>query len=84
MLQGNCVTKWKYLLKNEINFDIFQLFSGQFDGLNQTLWLTELQKSNKIFQPNLGSGQSLKVDFDFNRGKNTCECRWSIFKKGKK
>ena len=32
------------LLKNEINFDIFQLFSGQIDGLNQTLLLRELHK----------------------------------------
>ena len=57
------------LLQNEINFDIFQLFSGQFDGLNQTLLLPDLEKANKNVQPNLGSCRSFKIDLDFNRGK---------------
>jgi len=59
-----------YLLRSAVRFGHFQLFSGQFDGLNQTLLLTELQKANKIFQPNLGSGQNPQIDLDFNRGKN--------------
>ena len=58
------------LLKNSVRFGHFQFYAGQFDGLNQTLLLTELQKANKIFQPNLGSGQTSQSDLDFNRGKN--------------
>ena len=54
-----------YLLRSAVCFDIFQLFSGQFDGLNQTLLLTELQKANKNFQPNLGSGRTSQIDLDF-------------------
>mgnify|MGYP001102430556 CR=1 FL=1 len=57
-----------YLLRSAVRFDIFQLFSGQFDGLNQTLLLTELEKANKNFQPNLGSGQTSQIDLDFNKG----------------
>ena len=45
------------LMKNSVRFGHFQFYAGQFDGLNQTLLLTELQKANKIFQPNLGSGK---------------------------
>jgi hypothetical protein len=58
MLQYGKLSNKKYLLRSAVRFDIFQLFSGQFDGLNQTLLLTELQKANKNFQPNLGSGQT--------------------------
>ena len=47
-----------YLLRSDVRFGHFQLFSGQFDGLNQTLILSGLEKANKIFQPNLGSGQT--------------------------
>ena len=47
-----------YLLRIAFTFDIFQLFSGQFDGLNQSVPVAELQKANKNFQPNLGSGQT--------------------------
>jgi hypothetical protein len=47
-----------YLLRSAVRFDIFQLFSGQLDGLNQILLVTEIQKANKNFQPNLGSGQT--------------------------
>ena len=52
-----------------MRFGHFQFYAGQFDGLNQTLLLTELQKANKIFQPNLGSGQTAQSDLDFNKGK---------------
>ena len=47
-----------YLLRSAVRFDIFQLFSGQLDGLNQILLVTELQKANKNLQPNSGSGQT--------------------------
>ena len=46
------------LLKNSVRFGHFQFYAGQFDGLNQTLLLTELQKTNTNVQPNLGSGQT--------------------------
>ena len=60
------------LLKNSVRFGHFQFkfYAGQFDGLNQTITLWGLQKANKIFQPNLGSGQTSQSDLDFNRGKN--------------
>jgi hypothetical protein len=58
-----------YLLRSAVRFGHFQLFSGQFDGLNQSVTLSELEKANKIFQPNLGSGQTSQSDLDFNRGK---------------
>ena len=38
----------------------FQFYAGQFDGLNQTLTLSGLQKAYKNFQLNLGSGQAHK------------------------
>ena len=72
---GNCV-QYKneiYLLRSAVRFGHFQLFSGQFDGLNQTLLLTELQKANKIFQPNLGSGRNSKIDLDFSTADSGCE-----------
>jgi hypothetical protein len=47
-----------------------KIYAGQFDGLNQTLTVSGLQKANKNFQPNLGSGESSQIDLDFNRGKN--------------
>ena len=50
-----------------MRFGHFQ-FYGQFDGLNQSVTLSGLQKA-KIFQPNLGSGQTSQIDLDFNRGK---------------
>ena len=46
------------LLKNSVRFGHFQFYAGQFDGLNQSVLLTGLQKANKKFQPNLGSGQT--------------------------
>jgi hypothetical protein len=46
------------LLKNSVSFCHFQFYAGQFDGLNQTLTQCRLEKANKKFQPNLGSGQS--------------------------
>ena len=57
-----------YLLRNSFRFDIFQLFSGQFDGLNQSVTVSGLEKANKNFQPNLGSGQTAQIDLDFNKG----------------
>ena len=48
------------LLKNSVRFGHFQFYAGQFDGLNQSVLLTGLQKANKNFQPNLGSGQPEK------------------------
>ena len=57
------------LLKNSVRFGHFQFYAGQFDGLNQTLTVSGLQKANKNFQPNLGSGESSQIDLDFNRGK---------------
>ena len=39
------------------------------DGLNQSVLVTGLQKANKIFQPNLGIGQTSQIDLDFNKGK---------------
>ena len=49
------------LLKNSVRFGHFQFYAGQFDGLNQSVTLSVLQKANKIFQPNLGSGEPHKV-----------------------
>ena len=49
------------LLKNSVRFGHFQFYAGQFDGLNQSVTLSGLQKANKIFQPNLGSGQAHKL-----------------------
>ena len=57
-----------YLLRSTVRFDIFQLFSGQFDGLNQSVTVSGLEKANKNFQPNLGSGQTSQIDLDFNKG----------------
>ena len=57
-----------YLLGSAVRFGHFQLFSGQFDGLNQSVTLSELKKANKIFQPNLGSGQTSQIYLDFNKG----------------
>ena len=37
------------LLKNSVRFGHFQFYAGQFDGLNQTLTLSGLQKANKNF-----------------------------------
>ena len=65
-----------YLLRSAVRFGHFQLFSGQFDGLNQSqesVPVAKLQKANKIFQPNLGSGQTWQIDLDFNRGKWTSD-----------
>ena len=59
-----------YLLRSVVGFGHFQFYAGQFDGLNQSVTLWELEKANKNFQPNLGSGQNLQIDLDFNRGKN--------------
>jgi hypothetical protein len=62
---GNCPTKMKnILLKNSVRFGHFQFYAGQFDGLNQTLTVSGLEKSNKHFQPNSGSGQSPQSDLD--------------------
>ena len=59
MLQyGKLSNKNEIYLLSAVSFVHFQLFSGQFDGLNQIL------KANKIFQPNLGSGQSSQIDLD--------------------
>ena len=57
------------LLKNSVRFGHFQFYAGQFDGLNQSVTLSGLQKAIQMFQPNLGSGQTSKIDLDFNRGK---------------
>ena len=46
------------LLKNSVRFGHFQFYAGQFDGLNQSVLVTGLQKANKFFQPNVGSGQT--------------------------
>ena len=46
------------LLKNSVRFGHFQFYAGQFDGLNQAVCFTGLQKAVKNFQPNLGSGQT--------------------------
>ena len=54
------------LLKNSVRFGHFQFYAGQVDGLNH---IARNQKANKKFQPNLGSGQTAKIDLDFNRGK---------------
>ena len=69
------------LLKNSVRFGHFQFYAGQFDGLNQTLILSGLQKANKNFQPILGSGQTAQSDLDFNRGKIPTRCtkRFSRF-----
>ena len=56
------------LLKNSVRFGHFQFYAGQFDGLNQPVTLSGLQKANKNFQPNLGSGQTAQIDLDFNKG----------------
>ena len=52
------------LLKNSVRFGHFQFYAGQFDGLNQSVTLLSglenLEKANKNFQPNLGSGQPEK------------------------
>ena len=52
------------LMKNSVRFGHFQFYAGQFDGLNQSVPVAELQKANKIFQPNLGSGQTAQSDLD--------------------
>ena len=44
-------------MKHSVIFRHFQFYAGQFDGLNQTLTLSGLQKAYKNFQLNLGSGQ---------------------------
>jgi hypothetical protein len=36
-----------------VGFGHFQFYAGQFDGLNQSVTLSGLEKSNKNFQPNL-------------------------------
>ena len=61
------------LLKNSVRFCHFQFYAGQFDGLNQSVTLSGLEKSNKNFQLNLGSGQTAQIDLDFNRGKWTSD-----------
>ena len=38
-----------YLLRSDVRFGHFQLFSGQFDGLNQSVTLSELKKPIKFF-----------------------------------
>ena len=48
------------LMKNSVRFGHFQFYAGQFDGLNQSVPVAELQKANKNFQPNLGSGRRPK------------------------
>ena len=48
-----------------MSFGHFQFYAGQFDGLNQSVTLSELEKANKNFQPNLGSGQTSQIDLDF-------------------
>ena len=52
------------LLKNSVRFGHFQFYAGQFDGLNQSVLITGLQKAIKNFQPNLGSGQTSQLDCD--------------------
>ena len=37
------------LLKNSVRFGHFQFYAGQFDGLNQPVTLSGLQKANKNF-----------------------------------
>jgi len=59
------------LLKNSVQFGHFQFYAGQFDGLNQPVTLSGLQKANKNFQPNLGSGQTAQIDLDFNKSKTS-------------
>ena len=49
------------LLKNSVRFGHFQFYAGQ-------LTVSVLQKANKNFQPNLGSGQTAQIDLDFNKG----------------
>ena len=56
------------LLKHSVRFGHFQFYAGQFDGLNQPVTLSGLEKANKNFQPNLGSGQTAQIDLDFNKG----------------
>lgn len=46
------------LLKHSVRFGHFQFYAGQFDGLNQSVTLSGLQKAIQMFQPNLGSGQT--------------------------
>jgi hypothetical protein len=51
-----------------VSFGHFQFYAGQFGGLNQSVTLSGLEKSNKNFQPNLGSGQSPQSYLDFTEG----------------
>ena len=58
-------------MKSAVRFGLVtsNFMLDKIDGLNQSVLVTGLQKANKIFQPNLGSGQTSQSDLDFNKGK---------------